>query len=105
MNKGLRERRKELIKKIPPLDGVIRATIRETYAPCGKANCKCKRGYLHGPYYYLAVTTKRKTMVYYLPSRELGKKAKRGIESYNKLWNLLCKISEINIKILKEEKK
>lgn len=105
MNKYLRERQKELIKEVPSLKRVIRGTLREVYAPCGKRNCRCKKGFLHGPYYYLAVRTKGKTKMYYLPRPSLGKKAKKAIAQYNKLWNLLCKISEINIKLLKEEKR
>ena len=105
MSKYLRKRLKELIREVPSLRKVIRATLREIYAPCGKRNCRCKKGFLHGPYYYLAVRTKGKTKMYYLPNPVLGKKAREGIAQYNKLWSLLCKISEINIRLLREKRK
>jgi len=105
MSKYLKERQKRLIKKVPPLEKVIRGTLLKYYLPCGKANCKCKKGYLHGPYYYLEVRTKGKNKMYYLSSSSLREKAKEGVAQYNKLWNLLCKISEINIKLLREKKR
>jgi len=105
MKSKLEKRREKIIKKLPGWEEIIRGSIRTVYAPCGKKKCRCKKGFLHGPYYYLAVRTEGKTKMYYLPHPFLGKKAKKAISQYNKLWNILCKISEINIRLLKEEKR
>ena len=37
-----------LVRKIDPLPGVLRAE----WVRCGKPNCRCARGELHGPYLY-----------------------------------------------------
>ena len=31
-------------------------SLQEQWVRCGKANCKCSRGQLHGPYFYLFVS-------------------------------------------------
>jgi len=105
MEQKLKKKREKLIKRLPGLDTIVRGTLRKVFAPCGKKKCKCKKGFLHGPYYYLAVTTKGKTNIYYLPTKQMAKKTEKAIEQYNKLWAGLCKISEINIKLIKKGKK
>ena len=105
MREYLKEKREKLIKEIPSLRRVIRGTLMEYYLPCGKKNCRCKKGFLHGPYYYLQVRTKGKNKMYYLPGSSLREKIKEAIEEYKNLRNLLYKVSEINIKLLKEEDK
>lgn len=37
--------------KIPP-GGLLNGAVCASYAKCGKPNCKCARGSLHGPYYH-----------------------------------------------------
>src|SRR5688500_34237 len=39
------------LPKIPP-DGLLSGAVCAQYKRCGKANCRCARGQLHGPYYY-----------------------------------------------------
>jgi len=101
----LEKQRAELKGALPEWEKVVRGTLRKVYAPCGKKKCKCKQGALHGPYYYLAVTTKGKTKLYYLPKKQMAEKVGKAIEEYNKFWESLCKISEINIKLLIERNK
>jgi hypothetical protein len=31
-------------------------SLQQQWVKCGKANCKCSRGQLHGPYFYLFVS-------------------------------------------------
>jgi hypothetical protein len=38
----------EVARKIEPLSGYLLAQR----VKCGRANCKCAEGFLHGPYYY-----------------------------------------------------
>jgi hypothetical protein len=101
----LEKQREKLKNSLPEWERIARGTLREVYAPCGKKKCKCKQGALHGPYYYLAVTTRGKTKLYYLPKKQLAEETEKAIEEYNQLWEILCKISEINIKLLIERNK
>ena len=105
MSKYLKKKRESLMRKAPSLRNVIRGSLMKYYLSCGNPNCRCKKGQGHGPYYYLQVKTKGKNKMYYLPGSSSGKKAKKGIENYNNLWEILCKISDINIRLLIESNK
>ncbi len=105
MQNKLKKQREKLIKLLPEWETIIRGTLREVFAPCGKKKCKCKQGQLHGPYWYLAVTTRGKTNLYYLPQKQMAEEVAQGIKQYNKLWDILCEVSEINIKLLKGRKR
>ena len=52
----LRRRRKLLLRKLPPLESVLRGSLIERYKRCGKPGCKCAEGPGHGPKYYLSVS-------------------------------------------------
>jgi hypothetical protein len=45
-----------LLRKLPPLDAVLRGSLIERYKRCGKPGCKCADGPGHGPKYYLSVS-------------------------------------------------
>jgi hypothetical protein len=53
---ALRRRRQGLLRKLPPLDAVLRGSLIERYKRCGKPGCKCADGPGHGPKYYLSVS-------------------------------------------------
>jgi len=44
------------------------------FVTCGKEDCKCKKGYRHGPYYYIRKKIRNATKDYYvkLPKEKLG---------------------------------
>lgn len=42
----------ESLPKISPMEG-RNASLQRQFVRCGKAGCRCTRGELHGPYYYL----------------------------------------------------
>ena len=52
----LKRRRKQLLRKLPPLESVLRGTLIERYLRCGNPNCRCADGQGHGPKYYLSVS-------------------------------------------------
>ena len=56
-NKGrLLKQRSRAAGQAPPLDEVLRGTLRRRYLRCGKAGCHCRKGRRHGPFFYLNVT-------------------------------------------------
>jgi len=55
-SRALRKRRQSLLRKLPPLDAVLRGSLIERYKRCGKPGCKCADGPGHGPKYYLSVS-------------------------------------------------
>ena len=100
MNKRLKDRREKLVKETPRLKDVIRGSLMKYYLTCGNPKCRCKKEGGHGPYWYLQVKTKGRNKMYYLPDEEVKAKVESGIAQYNKLWNILCKTSDINIRLL-----
>jgi hypothetical protein len=52
----LRERRRQLVQTMPPVDQVMRGTLFAAYKRCGRPNCHCVNGPGHGPKHYLSVS-------------------------------------------------
>lgn len=71
---------------------------------CGRTNCRCHRSkeHRHGPYWYVAVAYgkgRRQKMI--LVSKDQRRKVAEGIRAYKTLWKTLCRISEINLDLLR----
>src|ERR1044071_5229395 len=52
-SRGTRERRRKKSEKLPPKILSGKGTLEVRYVKCGRSNCKCARGELHGPYTYV----------------------------------------------------
>ncbi len=91
--------------KSPPLAGVIRGTLLRYRLTCGNPGCRCRRArrHRHGPYWYVAVSyAKGRQRRYLLPARQVAR-AKQAIAAYQKLWQTLCRVSELNLALLRME--
>lgn len=53
---ALRERRRELVRDLPPLEQLLRGSLTETYKRCGRPNCHCAGGPGYGPKRYLVIS-------------------------------------------------
>lgn len=53
------------------LPKILPGTVHEQYVRCGKSNCKCSRGELHGAYYYHFVRVGVRLTKRYLKSDEV----------------------------------
>ena len=99
--KALRQRQKALLKRLPPLQAILRGSLVERYKRCGKPGCKCANGPGHGPKYYLTVSyPKRKPEMDYVPA-EFQEKVKEYLENYRKAKGILEELSEINRELLR----
>ena len=61
--KDVKTRYEELMNKEYKIGDLAIGTIQMREGICGKANCKCKKGEPHGPYPYLAFSSKTKKRV------------------------------------------
>ena len=52
---ALRERRRQLALDMPPVEEVMRGTLRATFLRCGRPNCHYASGPGHGPKHYPCV--------------------------------------------------
>lgn len=95
--------RSQKIERLPPWEKIIRGSLVRRYLTCGNKGCRCHRSKKkrHGPYWYVGVSYKRGQQKMYLIPAEQAAQAKRGVAAYHRLWKGLCRISEINLALLK----
>jgi len=98
---ALRRRRGQLLRKLPPLDAILRGSLIERYKRCGNPNCKCADGPGHGPKYYLSVSYPgRSPQMDYVPQADYAQVSAR-VANYAQVRAILEEISEINHELLR----
>ena len=97
----LRRRRKQLLRKLPPLDAVLRGSLIERYKRCGNPRCKCANGPGHGPKYYLSVSHAGESpQMDYVPQAEHAL-VSAYLANYSRVREILEEISQINHELLR----
>jgi hypothetical protein len=90
--------KREAAKAIPPIRNVIHGSIVIMDRSCGKAGCRCQKGFKHRSL-YISQRHDGKTRMVYVPKRSEEKIALL-ISNYRKIKDAMNKFSEINIKQL-----
>jgi hypothetical protein len=98
----LQKRKNALSRQIQTPPALLRASFVKQYLTCGKKNCRCQRGFKHGPFFYLVqcVGTGR-VRKFLLKTPAQRKQARVGIAAYLKLQRQLSELSEINAELLR----
>ena len=78
---------------------MLSGSVVKKYKACGKAGCKCTRGELHGPFYYLTFKVDKKTKMIFI-RRYLWERAIKLNNNYKNWRKSRADISKINRKIL-----
>ena len=100
-SRALRKRRQSLLRKLPPLDAVLRGSLIERYKRCGKPGCKCADGPGHGPKYYLSVSFPgERPQMDYVPQDNL-EATRTLIANFHDVRTTLEEICEINRELLR----
>lgn len=103
--KALRQRQKVLLRKLPPLQAILRGSLIERYKRCGKPGCKCAEGRGHGPKYYLSISQAgRRPEMDYIPA-EFQEKVKAYLENYRKVKEILEELCAISRKLLRRRER
>jgi len=99
----IEKEREEKIKSLPDWHKIIRGTLMKYYWTCGNKGCHCYKNKKerHGPYWYIAVNFGIGKQKMYLISKNQINEVKEGIREYKELWRKLCKISSLNIELLR----
>ena len=93
---ALRRRRTILLRRLPPLDSVLRGSLIERYKRCGNPNCRCAQGPGHGPKYYLSVSYPGKSpKMDYVPQDDYSQVSEQ-VANFSLVREILEEISEIN---------
>jgi len=99
---ALRQRQAHLFQslKLPP--NLIHASFLERFLKCGRANCHCRQGEKHGPFFYLSrCFAKGKMRTLLLKGQPQILQARRSVASYQQLLQTLDQLSEINWELLR----
>lgn len=97
---ALEGRKERLMAELSGLGKMIRGSLVETRKKCGRRECECAKGKLH-KHRYLSTGSKGKNKIVYVADAERRAFAD-GVREYEKAWELVCRISEINIRLVKE---
>jgi len=98
-----RQRQKKLAYLLNPKD-MIAGSIYETYKKCGNKNCRCAKGDLHGPFFYLSRKEDGVTKLTFVRRADediIEEKAK----NYRKYTKAVADLSKLNLKIYDNIKK
>jgi hypothetical protein len=101
----LQKRKAALMKKIHVPPDLLRASYVKQYLTCGKKNCRCQRGFKHGPFYYLVQCLRGgQVRKFLLKTSEQRRQAREGIAAHLKFQHQLAGLSEINTELLRHGK-
>lgn len=100
---GLIERRRRLLEKLPRLEDVLRGSLLERSVRCGKQGCRCASGEQHAAI-YLSVTHRGGRTEQISVPRELVGAVRQGIAVYQRWWEILEQVSEINRELLRRQR-
>jgi hypothetical protein len=101
-NDVLQKRKSALLRRIQTPPGFLRASFVKQHLTCGKKNCRCQRGFKHGPFFYLVQCVGTgKVRKFLLKTPGQRKEARAGIAAHLKFQRQLAELSEINTEILR----
>ncbi len=102
---ALRRRRRTLLRRLPPLEAVLRGSLIERYKRCGKPGCKCAQGRGHGPKYYLSVSrTGARPEMDYVPQAHQEQVA-QYLANYRRIREILEELCAINRELLRRRER
>ena len=102
---ALRQRRARLLRLIKVFPDLLRASCVERFSVCGKKQCSCRHGGpKHGPFYYLTQSLAvGRVNKFLLKTDAQQRSARKGIEHYHQMHELIEELSQINTELLRRE--
>ncbi len=98
--KALERNRKEVFRRMPKTNEIIKGTLVIMHNKCGKPNCKCQRGERH---ICLALSryVNGKTKMTYIP-KVIEKEIREAVKNYKGMMKCINELSRINLEIIKK---
>ena len=96
------EERTRLSSELGTLSHVLHGSWVERFSVCSRPRCKCHSGEKHGPRRYLVVLENGKQRQKYIPNAQVDA-AKRGRSEYMRLSEIIDRITQINLLLMKED--
>ena len=99
---ALETRKAALLSRLQVSPDLVRASYVRQYLTCGKKNCRCRRGFKHGPFFYLVQCLgPGKVRKFLLKTPAQRQQARAGIAAHLQLQRQLAELSEINTELLR----
>jgi len=95
----LNKQRAEIIHRVLGTKPYIAAQVYQRYRKCGKANCRCVNGELHGPYLWIYQKKKNKKTISTTVADGKMAQAMEKAARYTELLRLRQQIRELDQKI------
>jgi len=99
----LRERRRRLVRRLPPLEEILRGSVLTRQLRCGKPSCHCASGPGHLATYLTVSFARGRTEQISLPAG-LVAQAQQWVGNYQAWWNTLEAVSAINRELLRRRR-
>jgi hypothetical protein len=101
MSNSYIQERDELLKEMTTLSSLLHGSWLERYSTCTRPDCACHSGKRHGPRYYLVINDNGQQRQKYIPN-SLVKKAQTGLAQHKRLQQIVDRITQINLILMKE---
>ena len=99
----LRERRRRLVRRLPPSEEILRGSVLTRQLRCGKPSCHCASGPGHLATYLTVSFARGRTEQISLPAG-LVAQAQQWVANYQAWWNTLEAVSAINRELLRRRR-
>ncbi|HHV02555.1 MAG TPA: hypothetical protein GXX64_01380 [Bacteroidales bacterium] len=97
----LLQEKKRLLDELGHLTHILHGTWLERHTTCSNPSCRCHVGEKHGPRYYVVINRNGKQRPKYIPKSSV-EKARQGIMEYQRLAEIVDRLTEINLALLRE---
>ena len=100
----LEKQRQKTLRYLLNPKNMIDGSIYESYKKCGNKNCRCAKGDLHGPFYYLSRKADGKTKLTFVRRADEDAVEKKA-GNYKKYTKAAADLGKLNSKIYDNIKK
>ena len=93
--------RARLLAELSRLSRLLHGSWVERYTVCARPDCECHRGARHGPRHYLVINEAGHQKQKYVRHAQV-KAALQGLAEYRRLQEIVERITQINLTVMKE---
>jgi hypothetical protein len=99
----LLQRRERLVRRLPPLEEILRGSVLTRELRCGKPSCHCASGPGHPANYLTVSFAAGRTEQISLPAALVGQ-ARQWVANYQAWWDTVEAVSTINRELLRRRR-
>lgn len=92
-----------LRRQMRRLGPLLKGTLIDRKIPCGKPNCRCRKGEGH-PGLYLTYSLEGKTKTVYIP-KKMAPRVRKWAQNYARFKALLEEMFQVQLKMIEEKRR